>query len=163
MPAWQDIVDYFGHEVLQKDQTIDRSKLGSIVFRSSAKRRKLESFIHPRMTEEIIKQQKSAIKADPYAVIIHDIPLLFESGIGRQLEKIIVVHAVEDNQLKRLMERDGLSEEDARSRIQTQIPVSKKLKRADYTIDNNSSTENTKKQVVELYSELSSLAKKKRA
>jgi len=161
LPAWKDIVNYFGCEVLQKDQTIDRARLGSIVFRSKAKRKKLESFIHPRMREEIKKHEEAALKANPDAVIVHDIPLLFESGIGRHLEKIIVVHANEENQLKRLLERDGLSKEDARSRITTQIPVIKKIKRADYTIDNNGSTEDTKKLVVELYSELSSIAKKK--
>jgi len=114
------------------------------------------------MRGEIKRQQESALKADPDAVIVHNIPLLFESGIDKKLGKIIVVHTTEKNQLRRLMERDGLSEEDARNRIMTQIPITNKVKRADYTIDNNGSTEDTKKQVVKLYSELSSLARKKR-
>jgi dephospho-CoA kinase len=161
LPAWQDIVGYFGEDILQPSRKLDRAKLGKIVFQDEAKRRKLESFIHPRVYEEADRQEEVFVKADPNAMVIHEIPLLFEVGRDRVMDKTVVVYASQENQLKRLMARDGMSEEDARSRIRSQMSVEEKKRRADYVIDNNGTMEETKRQVQDLYRGLSALAKKK--
>jgi len=162
LPAWQDIVNYFGKEILREDQNLDRAKLGAIVFNDEEKRKKLEFFVHSRMAEEIQNQQMTVIEANPAAVIVHDVPLLFETGIDKVMKKNIVVYANEENQIKRLMQRDGLSEVDIRSRIRAQMPLAEKMKRADYIIDNNGSMEEMNQQVRELYQELSALARAKK-
>ena len=162
LPTWQDIVNYFGKEILQKDGKLDRSKLGQIVFNDEAKRLKLNSFTHPRVIDEAKKQEKAIVEADPKAVVVHDVPLLFEVGIDKMVDKTVVVYITEENQVKRLMARDGISEEDAKSRIRSQMPLAEKLKRADFVIDDNGSIEQTKKQVQKLYNKLVSLARKKR-
>lgn len=160
LPAWQDIVDYFGQGILKEDQTLDRAKLAKIVFNDEAKRKKLESFIHSRMTDEIDKEEKAALSADPNAIVIHDVPLLFETDAHKRVEKVIVVYASEESQLRRLQERDGMSEEEARSRIRAQFPLEEKMKRADFIINNDASIEETKRQVDEVYHTLRSLAQK---
>ena len=159
LPAWHDIANYFGREILHKDQTLDRPKLGVIVFGDEEKRRKLESFIHPRMEEEVQRQEKAALEADPDAVVIHDVPLLFETGLDKRVEKTIVVYASEENQLKRLKKRDAMSEEDAISRIKAQFPLAEKMKRADFVIYNDGSLEETKRQVEKLNALLREVAK----
>ncbi len=160
LPAWREIVDYFGDEVLLADQHLDRAKLGKIIFNNISKRNKLESFIHPRVYEAADRQEKVIIKPDPNAVVIHEVPLLFEVGRGKYLDKTVMVYANEANQLKRLMARDIMSEEDAMSRIRSQLSVEEKKILADYTIDNNGTMEKTRQQVQELYQRLSTLAYK---
>jgi dephospho-CoA kinase len=161
LPAWQDIVGYFGEGILQPDRKLDRTKLGKIVFQDETKRRKLESFIHPRVYEEADRREEVFVEAVPNAIVVHEIPLLFEVGRDRMVDKTVVVYASQENQLKRLMDRDGMSEEDARSRIRSQMSVEEKKRRASYVIDNNGTMEETKRQVQDLYRELKSLAQKK--
>lgn len=161
LPAWQDIVGYFGEGILQPDRKLDRTKLGKIVFSDEAKRKKLESFIHPRVYAEANQQEKAFVESDPHAMVVHEVPLLFEVGRDRVMDKTVVVYASEDNQLKRLMARDGMSEEDARSRIKSQMSVEDKRRRADYVIDNNGTMEETKRQVQDLYRKLIALAEKR--
>jgi dephospho-CoA kinase len=160
LPAWQDIVDYFGKDILKKDQTLDRVKLGKIVFNDEAKRKKLESFIYSRMFEYIEEREKAALSEDANAIVIHDVPLLFETGVDKHVEKVIVVYASEETQLNRLWQRDGMSEEDGRSRIRAQYPLAEKVKRADFVIYNDGSIEETKRQIEEVYHILRSLAQK---
>lgn len=162
LPAWRDIVDYFGKEILQKDGHINRDKLGTIVFEDAEKRAKLESFIHPRMAEEIQKQEKDAIQANPDAIVIYDIPLLFELGIDGMVAKTIVVYASEETQLSRMKERDGFSEEEARGRLKAQLPVTEKMRRADFVIYNEGSLEETRRQAQRMYSMLKEMATSKR-
>ena len=161
LPAWHDIVNYFGKDILQEDQTIDRAKLGMIVFNDEEKRKKLESFIYPRLSVEVEKQEKTIMESNPQAIIIHDVPLLFESGMDKKLEKIIAVCVSEENQPNRLMKRDGISEEDARIRIRAQLPLADKVRRADFVIDNNGSIGETKRQIEDLYNKLRYLAQQK--
>jgi len=156
--AWREIVDYFGEDILLADQNLDRSKLGKIIFNNISKRDKLESFIHPRVYEAADCQEELIVKSDPNAVIIHEVPLLFEVGRDSHMDKTVMVYCSESNQLKRLMTRDNMSEEDAMSRIRSQIPVEEKRRYADYVIDNNGTKKETKRQVLKLYQELSVLA-----
>lgn len=134
-PAWRDIVTIFGGKVLNPDRTINRHALGAIVFRSPAKRRRLEQIIHPRVAREQQRLTKRAARKDPHAVVIYDVPLLFEAGIDKRVDAIIVVTADQKTQIARLKKRNGLSRAEALRRIKSQMPLSKKIGQADYVMD----------------------------
>jgi len=156
--AWQGIVDYFGSSVLNIDRTIDRTKLAEIVFNDPDKRNKLNSIVHPEILNEDIRLVDERKVVDPNGMVIKDVPLLLEVGpeIARMLvDKIIVVYASPEVQFKRLIAR-GMSEDDARHRIATQIPVKDKLKNADFVINNDGTLEETRLQVQHVYSTLMS-------
>jgi len=153
-------VNHFGQEVLQKDGNIDRAKLGAIVFNNNDKRKKLESFTHHRITEEAKRQESEILEVNPDAIIIHNVPLLFEAGLNRNVDITVAVHTDERKQLDRLIKRDGLSEGEAGKRIKAHFSTPEKIRRADYSIDNNGAMKETKRQVQELYSRLDSLATK---
>ena len=137
---------------------IDRSKLGEVVFGDEAKRRKLNSFTHPRIMEEAKIQERAILDTDADAVVVHDVPLLFEAGLDKMADKTVLVYVTEENQLKRLMDRDGMSRESAIERLNAQMPVEDKVRQADFVIDNNGSIEQTREQVRRLYHELVALA-----
>jgi len=155
-PAWQSIVDTFGRDILNNDRSINRQSLADIVFKDPAKLQKLNSIVHPAVLNEdqlLVEERK---RVDPTGLIIKDVPLLLEAGpeIAHLLvEKIIVVFASPDVQLKRLIVR-GVPEEDARSRIKTQLPVSDKAKYADYVVNNDGTLDQTRQQVKDIYSRL---------
>lgn len=134
-PAWRDIVRQFGKEILNPDQTINRQALGSIIFRHPTKRRRLERIIHPRVAREQQRLTQAAAKTDPNAVVIYDVPLLFEAGIDKRVRKIIVVTADQQTQIERLKKRNGLSRAEALRRIRSQMPLAKKTRMADLVID----------------------------
>jgi dephospho-CoA kinase len=134
-PAWRDIVRTFGTEVLNPDRTINRQALGSIIFRHPTKRRRLERIIHPRVAREQQRLTQAAARTDPNAVVIYDVPLLFEAGIDKRVQKIIVVTADQQTQIARLKKRNGLSRAEALRRIRSQMPLAKKTRMADLVID----------------------------
>ena len=134
-PAWHAIVNTFGKTVLAPDRTINRRSLGAIVFGNQVKLRRLERIIHPRVTREQAKLTRQAARNDPKAVVIYDVPLLFEVGIDKRVDKIIVVTADHETQIARLKKRNGLSRAEALRRIRSQMPLAKKIRRADYTIE----------------------------
>ncbi|MYL20009.1 dephospho-CoA kinase [Halobacillus litoralis] len=139
-PAYEDIVHVFGKDVLFEDGTLDRKKLGKVIFSSKERRKELNDIVHPRVREEMISRRES-YKEEDYKAVVLDIPLLFESDLTDYVERILVVAVDEETQLQRLMERDGSSREDARERIASQIPVSRKAEMADAVIDNNGTEE----------------------
>jgi dephospho-CoA kinase len=128
-------VTVFGGEILNHDRTINRHALGAIVFRSTAKRRRLERIIHPRVAREQMHLTKVAAKEDPHAVVIYDVPLLFEAGIDKRVDKTVVVTADRETQIARLKKRNGLTRAEALRRINSQMPLAKKIARADYVLD----------------------------
>lgn len=134
-PAWRQIVKNFGKAVLNPDRTLNRRELGTIVFRSHTKLRQLEHIIHPRVAREQMRLTKQAAKKDSQAVVIYDVPLLFEVGIDKRVDNIIVVTADRNTQIARLKKRNGLSRAEAIRRIRTQMPLSKKIRLADIAID----------------------------
>ena len=133
-PAWREIVNTFAKTVLTPDRTIDRHTLGAIVFGNRAKLRRLERIIHPRVAREQAKLTRQAARNDPKAVVIYDVPLLFEVGIDKRVDKILVVVADRETQIARLKKRNGLSRAEAIRRINSQMPLAKKILRADCTI-----------------------------
>jgi dephospho-CoA kinase len=134
-PAWREIVRIFGKGILNPDRTIDRPTLGAIVFHDKKKLRRLERIIHPRVAREQAKLTKETAKKDSKAIVIYDVPLLFEAGIDKRVDKTIVVTADRETQIARLKKRNGLTRAAALNRITSQMPLAKKRRLADYVLD----------------------------
>lgn len=139
----------FGDDVFHEDNTLNRERLGEIIFADEEKRKQLNNIVHPAIRKRML-EKKEALLADGAECIVFDIPLLFESKLEHFVEKIIVVSIDEDVQLKRLMDRNTFTEDEAKQRISSQIPVADKAKKADAVIDNNGSIEESQKQLVEI-------------
>ena len=149
--AWKEIVEYFGKDFLNEDLTINRQKLAEIVFSDKEKVAKLNQIVHPEVFKEDERITNEIKIFDPNALIIKDIPLLFELTRPIFVDKVVVVSASEQTQLRRLEEK-GMSREDAQSRIKSQLPLEEKIRSADFIINNDGPLEETKKQVEEIYS-----------
>ena len=134
----------FGDEVFDGDE-LDRRALGSVVFSDPKARLKLNALLHPM----IISQFNEELLAHdaPDALVFGDVPLLFECGMEKTFDRVWVVSVQEDIQIARLMERDGLSREDALARIRTQMPQEEKRRRADAVIDSSGAIEETRRQI----------------
>lgn len=157
-PAWRDIVRHFGTSILNTDRTINRQALGSIVFSRPTQRRVLERLIHPRVAREQQRLTREATRNDPNAVVLYDVPLLFEAGIDKRVEKTIVVAADQSTQIARLKKRNGLTRAEALRRIHSQIPLAKKIRQADIVIDGTLPRTVGRKQVRDVFKVLSKLA-----
>lgn len=153
-PAWREIVQYFGEHVLNEDRTLDRKKLSEIIFRDMEKRKRLESFIHPRVTEEFSRLVNEYAGKDPNVIIQAVIPLLIETNMQHLFHKILLVYVPEEVQIQRLMERDKISREMALNMLKAQLPIEEKRAYADYIIDNSGSLEDTKRQVLEVWEKI---------
>lgn len=136
------IAEAFGPEIIARDGSMDRAKVGSIIFHNEELRKTLNSIIHPAIREEMLRQRDEFLSYGEKNVFM-DIPLLFESKLEHFVEKIIVVSVNKEVQLQRLMERNGFTEEEANARIATQIPVKEKEQLADAVIHNNGMLEDT--------------------
>lgn len=153
-PAHRDIVAHFGMDVLLGDGEIDRKRLAAIIFNNPAAQRALEHIVHPQVKREVDRRVALIRRQAPDALIILDIPLLFEAGMQRGLDAVIVVYAPEHLQLARLMARDGLTEPEALARIRAQMPIESKRALATRVIDNSGSREQTRQQALEIYRQL---------
>jgi len=149
--AWKEIAEYFGKGILNDNLAINRQKLADIAFSDQEKLAKLNQIIHPKVFEEDERITNEIKNDDPDALIIKDIPLLFELTHPISVDKIIVVSASEQTQLRRLEEKE-MSEKDARNRMKSQLPLGEKIKSADFVINNDGTPEQTKRQVEEIYS-----------
>jgi dephospho-CoA kinase len=145
--AYFQIIDTFGKDILLEDGEIDRQKLGSIIFHQEEKRKLLNEIVHPEVRKRMMGQVEEA-QLNGEEVIVLDIPLLFESKLTYMAEKTILVYVDYDIQLERLMKRNSLLIDDAKARIQSQMPLNEKMKLADAVINNNGSIEETKKQLI---------------
>ena len=158
-PAWKKIVKLFGKDVLQNDLTIDREKLGKMVFANQIFLKKLNEITHPEITR-LIKKEINLAKNKIHnqeKVLIIDAALIYEAKIDGFMDKIIVVYIDKDEQISRLIKRNNLPKNEALQRIRSQIPMKEKAKIADYVIDNSNSLDKTKKQVEKIWQELISL------
>jgi dephospho-CoA kinase len=153
-PAWKDIVAYFGEQVLQEDKTLDRNKLREIVFRDFEKRKKLESFQFPRIYEEFFNLVNQYAGEDPNVIIQGVVPLLIEVSLQPFFHNLLMVYAPEEVQIKRLIERDGMTEEMAMNMVRSQLSVEDKRGYCDLIIDNSGSLEETRKEVEKLWEKL---------
>lgn len=152
------VVAAFGEEVLNADGTLNRQQLGALVFADEQKRQQLNHLLHPF----IIARQDEILAAweaeDPDSIGIVDAALMIESGGYKRFDKLIVVHCRPEVQLERLMLRNGLTREEARARIDSQMPQEEKQKFADYLIDTSDGYELARARTLEVYEELRRLA-----
>ncbi|WP_147803418.1 dephospho-CoA kinase [Alkalicoccus halolimnae] len=152
-PALEEIVEYFGKSVLYEDGTLNRKKLGDIVFEHPEEREKLNSIVHPAVRLEM-KSRAEEAEREGEKLIVLDIPLLIENDLYYLIDEVLVVYVPEEVQKQRLMERNGYSEEEASRRISSQLSIEKKRKEADFLIDNSGTLDDTERQVEELIEKL---------
>lgn len=152
-PALDEIRERFGPGVIDEHGRLDRAALGSIVFADEGARKALEAIVHPRIRRrmrEIVNQ----LKQDGAPLVVCDIPLLFETGVGLDwVDRTVVVYAPRHVQRERLMARNGLTPEEAERRIASQLPIEEKARRADVVIDNTGALDQTLRQVDRLWKE----------
>lgn len=141
------LIKEFGSGILTEDGTLDRRSFANLVFKDPSKVRRLNELTHPL----ILKKAMEIIAADPERIYMVNTPLLFESGFDRHMDKNIVVTADPEDAVKRGVRRDGISAQEIRDRLNNQISLNEKVKRADYVIDNSATIENTRRQVVEIW------------
>jgi dephospho-CoA kinase len=151
-PVYFCVAEAFGAKILCADGTIDRRRLGSIVFASEKQRRLLESIVHPAIRDAIAR--KIAEKEKTSDVVIVDAALMIETGGYKEYDRLIVVACPPALQFARLMARDGLTEDEAKARIAAQMPADEKIHFADYVINTSGSLESTLDQVDAIYREL---------
>jgi dephospho-CoA kinase len=150
-PAWRDIVRLYGEQVLKPDRTLNRPALAHIVFRDSRKLRALNAIIHPRVAREQARLTRDIGRKDPDAIVMYDVPLLFEAGVDKRVDRIVVVAADRETQITRLQRRDHLTRAEALRRIRSQLPLATKIKQADYVIDGTLPLSQLKRTVKDLY------------
>lgn len=152
-PAWHAIVARWGRGILLPDERIDRGALRRVVFADAAEREALERIVHPRVGE-----RRTALLADARErgarVVVSDIPLLYETGMESQFDRVVLVDAPSEVRLARLMGRRGLGETEARQMIDAQMPSDEKRHRADYVIDNAGSLQALSARVDEVWAAL---------
>jgi dephospho-CoA kinase len=153
-PALRKIAETFGREMLRPDGTLDRERLGKVVFGDPTQLEKLNAIVHPYVAVAQEQRSREIAGKEPHAVIVYDAALLIEAGSHTRMDKIIVVTADEQTQLARLRARDHLSTEEAKRRIAAQMSLSEKVKLADYVIDGTLPLEQLRKDVQRIYDEL---------
>ena len=151
-----EIVEAFGPEVLAGDGSLDRPALGAVVFADPEARRRLEAIIHPR-----VRARGAALEAaaPPDAVVVHDIPLLAETGQADSFDAVVVVDVPVETQLDRMVELRGMSTEEAEARVAAQAAREDRLAVATYVIDNTGTLEDLRERVAEVFEELVRLRK----
>ena len=154
MPAWRAIIDAFGPEIQNEDRTINRAVLGAIVFANQKKLAQLNAIVHPAVFAawhshlDEIKNEK----AD--AIVLSDVPLLIEAGMKQMVDLVLLVYISPEEQLRRLMVRNGYTREEALSRLRAQMPIQDKLALADLVVNNEGLRDETKEQVAAVWGEL---------
>lgn len=153
-PAWFDIVSWLGERVLKDDRLLDRAQIASLVFSDSEALRKLNNITHPRVKELFSIKSKEFARKFPDTIQVWDIPLLFEIGMDKDLDVVLVVAADKEIQIGRLSKRDGLAREEALRRIASQMDLQEKIKAADFVIFNNGSVASLQEQVERIWDKL---------
>ena len=157
-PAYLEIVREFGQEVLAEDASIDRNRLGAIVFADDERRKRLNEIVHPRVIEEQNRLLNEAERVDPDGIAVVDAALMIESGGYSRFDTLIVVFCDRETQIERLMRRNSITREDAERRISAQMSSDEKRLYADYEIDTTGTHEETRLRVKEVYDQLRKLA-----
>lgn len=148
------VVAAFGDPILNPDATINRRKLGKIVFQDEAKRAELNSLVHPEVRARVLRRIDELEDSAQNGIIIIDAALMVESGFFRTFDRLIVVHCSPSLQLSRIVSRDGLTVAEARARMAAQMPVEEKIKHAHYTIETSGTFRQTREQIEAIYRDL---------
>ena len=158
-PVIDELIETFGTEILDQSGDVSRKKLGAIVFNDKSARERLNAILHPLIIHRSRSRAQQLVHEDPSCVVLLDAPLLIEAGAYDSVDLIVVVTASNETQLQRILERSQeqnrpLTEADAQSRIDSQMPLSEKVKYADVVIENEGSLEELQKQVESLWDKL---------
>ena len=151
--GYKAVVDYFGTDILNDDQTINRRKLGGIVFNDKAKLKKLNELTHPLVHQEI-KQQMARYRANQEKLVVIDVPLLFESGFESLCNGVLVISITPELQIERLRKRNAFTKKEAIARINNKIQLSEKEKRATYVVANTGTIDDLEKKLSDLLQEI---------
>ncbi len=153
--AWEGIVKAFGPGILNPDMTIDREKLGAMVFDDHDQLQVLNRISHPLVAQSFQDQIRQIRAAQPEAIIVMDVPLMYEAHMDRFCDQVWVVWVDRETQIQRLMERNHFTREEALKRIASQMSLDEKAARADVVIDNSNSIEETLRSVTMNYKNIS--------
>ncbi len=153
-PGLRAVVEAFGEGILREDETLDRARLGAIVFADESKRALLNSILHPFIFAAQDEQLRRWERQDPLGIGVIDAALMIESGGYTRFDKLIVVHCRPEIQLQRLIARDNLTCEEAERRIAAQMPQAEKLRYADYRIDSSDGFDGAREQTENVYHQL---------
>lgn len=148
--AWEQVVAAFGDDILQDDKDIDRRKLGAIVFSDPSQLEKLNAIMHPRMAR-MVSDKIEVLRGQGVKVVVVEAALLFEAGWDTLVEEVWVTDSSEDIVVGRLKERNGLSEEEAKKRINSQMDRAERIERSDFLIDNSSDMAGLESAIKELW------------
>lgn len=152
--VYKEVLDFFGKDIMRADKSIDRRKVGDIVFNDAEKRQWLNNCLHPRVFSVYNEQVRLLCDRQPDCIVVLDAALLIETGYHRGMDRVIVVYADREQQVERLTTRDKLNREQALSRISSQMPLSEKRGHADFVIDNTGTRESTEQQARDIFDKL---------
>tara|TARA_B100000749_G_C18450166_1_gene476232 strand:- start:72821 stop:73414 length:594 start_codon:yes stop_codon:yes gene_type:complete len=144
--TYDQVVELFGNKILDSSGQIDRKKLGAVVFGNTEELTRLENILHPAVREMAEIRKKELLENGQYKLAIYDVPLLYEKSMQKYFDAVVVVYCSEETQIQRVMERNGLSRKEVISRMSHQIPLTEKVKLADYVISNEGSLEDLEKE-----------------
>lgn len=162
-PVWNRIVEAFGRDILDAGGRIDRKKLGALVFGNETRRKALEGIVHPAVLEEAQRERDRIGKEDARAIVLSDIPLLLEVGMQGLFDLLLLVYAPPEVQIARVMKRNNMTRDEAAARLGAQMPIDEKLKRADVVVRNDGTMKELHQRVDEVWEELLSRERAKRA
>ena len=151
--GYTQVCDAFGADILDSNKELDRSKLGALVFADKAVRKRLESIMHPLISEESLRRIHAA-KTARTPLIVYEAALLVEAGRASDFRPLIVVWCSPDQQIKRIMARDGISDVAAQQRLDSQMPVLEKIEYADIVIENTGDQDSLKGAVTNIWSDV---------
>ncbi len=160
-PAWEKIVEYFGESILLTDKKIDRYKLAQIVFADLQKLKTLNSIVHPYVLEEWRSHLEKINESENNAIVLSDVPLLFEEKMQHLFDLTLLVLISPAQQIQRLIARNGLTRDEAKRRLMNQMPIGEKARLADIVIDNQKPVAETEKKVEEVWQKLLKIEKNK--
>ncbi|MFN7729996.1 MAG: dephospho-CoA kinase [Bdellovibrio sp.] len=157
---YQKVLSHFGKSILAGDQSIDRKKLGALVFNQKDELVFLESVIHPYVQEQVLIHREQAL-ARGHGIAVYDVPLLFEKNLMSQFDRILVVGAKEQTQIQRVLKRNQWSREEAIARLRNQLPIEDKIARAHDVIWNEGTLQELELQTMQWLQKMRSMSSSK--
>lgn len=156
--AYDAVIGRFGREIVSEDGSIDRKKLGAVVFADKSRLDELNALIHPHVFRRQEAFFDEVAQADPHAVAVIEAAIMIETGSYKRYDKLVLAACPPETQIARYMTREGASEAQARARLARQMPLAEKREYADYIIDTSGTKDDTERQVREVYARLKELA-----
>jgi dephospho-CoA kinase len=156
--AYTEVIREFGDGILDADQSINRKKLGALVFKNPELLEKLSKIVHPHVGARQKRMIDNIVQADPKAIIVVEAAILVETGSYKKCDRLIVAVCTDEQQMERALKRGAYTREEVQARLSRQLPLQEKLKVADYVIDTSGTKEHTMEQVRAVYDSLRSLS-----